>query len=166
MTYFIQTHKQKQLLMKLLLMMFLNQSILQLYQTYKNLQEKVQAGLWIQLQTINISKYNPLAGSSYIKLLKELDHPRRGLINIRNFDDNECFKWSLIRYVNPADRNPARIAKADKFPVKIRDIKKKTTEKRIPLALLFLIVKIRKNIQSLYQKNGVKKKMVIYDQQK
>ena len=129
MTYFIQTHKQKQLLMKLLLMMFLNQSILQLYQTYKNLQEKVQAGLWIQLQTINISKYNPLAGSSYIKLLKELDHPRRGLINIRNFDDNECFKWSLVRYVNPADRNPARIAKADKFPVKIRDIKKNNNGK-------------------------------------
>ena len=86
------------------------------------------------------------------------------MINIRNFDDNECFKWSLVRYVNPADRNPVRIAKADKFPVKIRDIKKKTTtEKRIPLALLFLIVKIRKNIQSLYQKNGVKEKMVIYD---
>ena len=86
------------------------------------------------------------------------------MINIRNFDDNECFKWSLVRYVNPADRNPARIAKADKFPVKIRDIKKKTTtEKRIPLALLFLIVKIRKNIESLYQKSGVKKKMVIYD---
>ena len=129
MTYFIQTHKQKQLLMKLLLMMFLNQSILQLYQTYKNLQEKVQAGLCIQLQNINISKYNPLAGSSYIKLLKELDHPRRGLINIRNFDDNECFKWSLVRYVNPADRNPARIAKADKFPVKIWDIKKKNNGK-------------------------------------
>ena len=135
MTYFIQTHKQKQLLMKLLLMMFLNQSILQLYQTYKNLQEKVPAGLWIQLQTINISKYNPLAGSSYIKLLKELDHPRRGLINIRNFDDNECFKWSLVRYVNPADRNPARIAKADKFPVKIRDIKKKNNGKTNPIGI-------------------------------
>ena len=32
--------------------------------------------------TINISKYNPLAGGSYIKLLKELDHPKKGLINI------------------------------------------------------------------------------------
>ena len=29
----------------------------------------------------NISKYNPLAGSSYIKLPKELEHPRKGLIN-------------------------------------------------------------------------------------
>ena len=42
--------------------------------------------------TVSISKYNPLAGSSYIKLPKELDHPRKGLINIQNTDDNECFK--------------------------------------------------------------------------
>ena len=50
--------------------------------------------------TISISKYNPLAGSSYIKLSKELDHPRKGLINIQNIDDNECCKWSLVRYLN------------------------------------------------------------------
>ena len=31
---------------------------------------------------INISKYNPVAASSYIKLPRELDHPRKGLINI------------------------------------------------------------------------------------
>ena len=31
---------------------------------------------------INIWKCNPLAGSSYIKLLKELDYPRKRLINI------------------------------------------------------------------------------------
>ena len=40
----------------------------------------------------NISQYNPLAGSSYIRLLKELDHSRTGLINIQNVDGNECFK--------------------------------------------------------------------------
>ena len=39
--------------------------------------------------TISISKYNPLAGSSYIKLPKELDHPIKGLNNIQNTDDNE-----------------------------------------------------------------------------
>ena len=38
--------------------------------------------------TISISKYNPLAGSSYIKLRKELDHPRKGLINIQNTNEN------------------------------------------------------------------------------
>ena len=42
--------------------------------------------------TINISKYNPLLGSSYIKLPNKLDHPRTGLINIQNIDDIECFK--------------------------------------------------------------------------
>ena len=50
--------------------------------------------------TISISKYNPLAGSSYIKLPKELDHPRKGLINVQNTDDNECFKWCLVRYLS------------------------------------------------------------------
>ena len=42
--------------------------------------------------TINISKYNPLASSSYIKLPKELDLPRKGVVNIQNIDNNECFK--------------------------------------------------------------------------
>ena len=59
--------------------------------------------------SISISKYNPLAGSSYIKLPKELDHPRKGLINIQNIDDNECFIWSIVRYVNPANNHSARI---------------------------------------------------------
>ena len=63
---------------------------------------------------INIWKYNPLAGSSYIKLPKELDQPRKGLINIEKIDDNEWCKWSLVRYLNPADCTPARITKADK----------------------------------------------------
>ena len=45
MTLFIHTQKQKQLLMKVTLMMYLNQSILRLYQTFKHFQEKVQAGL-------------------------------------------------------------------------------------------------------------------------
>ena len=39
---------------------------------------------------ISISKYNPLAGSSYIKLPKVLDDLRKGLINIQNIDDNEA----------------------------------------------------------------------------
>ena len=43
--------------------------------------------------TISISKYNFSIGSSYIKLPKELDHPRKGLINIQNTDSNEFFKW-------------------------------------------------------------------------
>ena len=68
-----------------------------------------------------------------MKLLKELDYPTKRLINIQNADDNKCFRWYLVRYLNPGDDNPKRIKKADKdfakrldftdikFPVKIRD---------------------------------------------
>ena len=42
----------KQILMKLTLMTYLNQSILQLYQVYKHLEEKDQAGLLIQSWSI------------------------------------------------------------------------------------------------------------------
>ena len=34
--------------------------------------------------TISVSKYNPLAGSNFIKLPKELDHSRKGLIVLMN----------------------------------------------------------------------------------
>ena len=95
------------------------------------------------------------------------------MINIQNIDDNECFKWCLVRYLNPADHHPARITKTDKdfvkrlhlkdikFPVKISDIHE-IKKKRIPLALVFLAMEIKKNIQSVYQKNVVKKNMLIY----
>ena len=42
--------------------------------------------------SVNISKYYPLARSSYIKWPKALDHPRKDLANIQSTDDNECFK--------------------------------------------------------------------------
>ena len=61
---------------------------------------------------INIWKYNPLAGSSYTKLPKELDHPIKGLINILNID-KDCFKWRFVRYVHSADHHSARITKAE-----------------------------------------------------
>ena len=84
--------------------------------------------------TISSSKYNPIAASSYIRLPKELDHLRKGLINIHDneyTDDVEFFKSCLVRYLNPAG-----ITKVDKdfaktldfkdinFQVKIRDIHK------------------------------------------
>ena len=76
----------------------------------QNFQEKVQAGIRFRFRNqiidsvidsfINPSLIviNPLAGSRYIKLIKELDHPGRGLINIQKIDDNECLKQSIVRY--------------------------------------------------------------------
>ena len=60
--------------------------------------------------TINVSKYNLLVGSRYIKLPKELDHPRKGLINIQNINNNECFKWCLIWSLHPTDHNTRKIS--------------------------------------------------------
>ena len=93
MILFIQTQKQKSLSMKVTLVMCFNQSILQLYQTHQRLYEKVQAELLIVIDhAISISKHDPLAGSSYIKLPRELRYPRKGLIYIQNIDDIACFK--------------------------------------------------------------------------
>ena len=135
MTLLIKTQKQKQLLMKVTLMIYLNQSIMELYQTFL---EKGSCRIIDSVidHNINIPKYNRLAGSSYMQITRELDHPRIGLINIQNIDDNECFKWCLVRYLNPADNHFARITKVDKdfakkldfrdikFPVKVRYIHK------------------------------------------
>ena len=102
--------------------------------------EKAQAGLFSVIHhSISTSKYNPFATSSYIELPKELDPPRKELINNQNIDGNECCKWSIVRYLNPSNHHSGRNAKADKlgvdkvlikkrdfkdikFPVKIRDI--------------------------------------------
>ena len=123
--------------------------------------------------TISISNYNPLAESNYIKLSGELDHPRTGLIDIENIDDNECSKWNIVRYLNLTDHHPRRITKSDKdfakkhdfkdikFPVKTRDIHK--LKKRITSALVFLDMKIKKNIQSMHQKKCCEKNMLIYN---
>ena len=114
MTLFIHTQKQKQQSVKVTLIMCLNQHILQLY--ISNIQKFILKGsCWIIDSVIDhdisISKYNPFVGSSYLKLPKEIDHPKKGLINIQNDDGN---KWCEVRYLNPAYHNPARIAKSKK----------------------------------------------------
>ena len=38
-----------------------------------------------------------------MKLPKEFNHPRKGSIYIQDIDYNECFKWSIARYLNPVD---------------------------------------------------------------
>ena len=88
----------------------------------------------IENHYINIVNYDPLKGSSYIKLPQELKN--RGLINLQN-KDNECFRWCHIRHLNLQRlKNPQRIKKTDKqyiekldysgieFPVTVKQINK------------------------------------------
>ena len=70
---------------------------------------------------LNIIAYTPLRGSSYIPLLKELQNSMLGLINPKNLDDNECFRWCHVRKLNPQKKDPQRIKLTDKESIKKLD---------------------------------------------
>ena len=70
----------------------------------------------IESHYLNITLYKPLNGSSYIKLPAKLGNSRKGLINLKN-EDNECFRWCHIKHLNPQIKDPQRIKKDDKKKV-------------------------------------------------
>ena len=76
-----------------------------------------------------------MKGTSYIELPTELKNRAKGLINLKN-KDNECFRWCHIRHLNPQEKDPQRIKKSDKefieklnysgieFPITMKQINK------------------------------------------
>ena len=74
----------------------------------------------IRSHYVNIVKYLPLRGNSYIPSPKELRNSMCGLINLKNID-NECFRWCHNRHLNPRKKNPQRITKEDRESVKSLD---------------------------------------------
>ena len=66
---------------------------------------------------VRVFKYNPLRGSTYIPLPKKLKN-KRALINILNKDDDECFKWTVTRALNPVEDHPERVTKVLKEQAK------------------------------------------------
>ena len=122
--------------------------------------------------TISISNYNPLAWSSYIKLPKELDHPGKGLINVQHFDDNSSFKrvWPDTQFMQTIIQKELQkmsnifhkdlILKPQSFQSTLETFTK--FKERIPWALARLVMKIRKNIQFMYEKNVGNIKLLIY----
>ena len=91
---------------------------------------------------VNIVSYVPLRGSSYLALPEELRNSRKGLINIKN-NDNDCLRWCHIRHLNPLKNHNERITARDKelvktldysgltLPVSIKDIKKIEKQNKI-----------------------------------
>ena len=107
--------KKKQLLMKTTVIMYLTQSMLLFYQTYKNLQNKVTARFDSVIDhNIGLLNGNLSAGSSYIKLPKQLRHSRTGFIYIHNTDYNKYFKWCLV-YIHPPNFDTARKSSIEKL---------------------------------------------------
>ena len=100
----------------------------------------------IRSHYVNIVKYLPLRGSSYIQLPKELRNSMCGLINLQNKDD-KCLLWSLVRHLNPRKKNPQRITKDDMefakrldfsgitFPVTINQINRIEKQNKINIYL-------------------------------
>ena len=62
---------------------------------------------------LNVTLYKPLHGSSYMELPTELRNSKKGLINMKNKDE-ECFRWCRIRHLNPQTKYPERIKNEDK----------------------------------------------------
>ena len=96
---------------------------------------------------VNIFKYEALKKhvGSYIELPKKLQ--RQDLFNIKN-DDNYCFIWSYIRYLNPQEKNPYRIKLTDK---KLFDeIKQKLINFKFPLEINKSNIKKIEDILKIY----------------
>ena len=84
---------------------------------------------------INIDPFEPLSGSSYISLPKNLED-KKALINVRNENDHECFKWATTSAIYQREKDPQRLNKKMRnnsqnfnwdgidFPVSIKQIDK------------------------------------------
>ena len=98
--------------------------------------ENAQCNGWVLFKVIGVTlhtaKWDPLNAGSYIDLPPYLKN-KKAIINMKNQDD-ECFKWCVLRALNPKNNHPERvdrdlISKQDtlnmkgiKFPVSFRDI--------------------------------------------
>ncbi|RYE18301.1 MAG: hypothetical protein EOP45_14355 [Sphingobacteriaceae bacterium] len=82
---------------------------------------------------IQISRYEPFGGSSYIKLPKNLEK-KHAIINVKN-KDQQCFKYAVLSAMFPAADHACRVSNYKQyeneldfsgitFPVEVRDITK------------------------------------------
>lgn len=114
---------------------------------------------------LNVVRYKPMSGSSYIDIPKELKNGKKGLINMKN-NDNECYRWCHIRHLNPQAKNPQRIKRADKayvqnldysgieFPVTLKQYNK--IEIKTTYESMCLVMRITNHIQSMYRRKSMK----------
>ena len=86
----------------------------------------------VEKLVLHTTRWEPLNGSSYIDLPEVLKN-KKAIINMKN-QDEECFKWCVLRALYPKDNHPERIdndlkSKQDtlnmegiKYPVNMRGI--------------------------------------------
>ena len=86
----------------------------------------------VEKLVLHNTRWDPLNAGSYIDLPPALKN-KKAIINMKNEDD-ECFKWCVLRALNPKDKNAERVdsnlkSKQDtlnmqgiRYPVSFRDI--------------------------------------------
>ena len=89
---------------------------------------------------INIVSYVPLKARSHLPLPEELRNSQKGLINIKN-TDNECFRWCHIRHLNSLKKDPQMVTltldySGVTFPVSIKDMDKIEKQNKININVL------------------------------
>ena len=101
--------------------------------------EHAEGSGWVFVEVENLTLHtdiwDPLKGSSYIDLPRELKN-KNAIINMKNEDNNKCFLWCVLRALNPKDNHPERIDKDLKskehtlnmegitYPVELKNIKR------------------------------------------
>ena len=64
----------------------------------------------VETLDINIDPFEPIYGSSYIPLPKKIAD-KNAIINVKNLNDNECFKWAVTSAIYTAKNHPERLNK-------------------------------------------------------
>ena len=82
---------------------------------------------------VHFTDFQPLRGSTFLPLPSKIS-TKKAVINMKNNDD-QCFKWSVVRALNPVDIHPERVSKelkdkserldwsGLKFPVDLKQIR-------------------------------------------
>lgn len=110
---------------------------------------------------VNVNKYSPMGGSSYIKLPKFIEN-KKAVVNVQN-QDQYCFAWAVTSALYPASVRVNDISSYPhystvlnltgmNFPVKLRDISKFEEANNISINVY--------GLESKFEKNRVKYEIV------
>ena len=96
---------------------------------------------------VNINKFNPMRGNSYIPL-PDVVKRKEACINVQNQDD-KCFKWAVLSALHPTSKDACRVTKYKafegelnfkgiEFPVSPRQIAKFERQNNVSINLYIL----------------------------
>jgi hypothetical protein len=83
--------------------------------------------------TLITAKYRPLVGSSYIPTPSKIVN-KHAVVNVKNFNDNLCFVWSVLAYLHPAEHNTDQLTNYEQYldEIYVKDLEFPLSVKHIP----------------------------------